>query len=132
MRMRVRGTGRVHVAGDAVSTGYAQGDDADAFVAGGFLTGDLGHFDARGALVLTGRVSSFINVAGRKVQPLEIEQVLGAMPGVADARVLGVADALRGQQIVACVVPSAAGLDAAAVRRFCATRRLRTRFRAAF
>jgi long-chain acyl-CoA synthetase len=116
------GTGRVHVAGDAVSTGYAQGDDAEAFVAGGFLTGDLGHFDAHGALVLTGRVSSFINVAGRKVQPLEIEQVLGAMPGVAYARVLGVADALRGQQIVACVVPSAAALDAAAVRRFCATR----------
>ena len=63
------GTGRMHVAGDAVSARYAEGDDADAFVAGGFLTGDLGHFDAHGALVLTGRVSSFINVAGRKVQP---------------------------------------------------------------
>jgi long-chain acyl-CoA synthetase len=118
----IPGAGRVHVAGDAVSTAYADGEDAEAFVAGGFLTGDLGHFDLRGDLVLTGRVSSFINVAGRKVQPLEIEQVLGAMPGIADARVLGVPDALRGQQIVACVVPRTPGLDAVAVRQFCATR----------
>jgi long-chain acyl-CoA synthetase len=54
------------------------------------------------------------------VQPFEIEQVLAAMPGIADVRVLGVADALRGQQIVACVVPRAAGVDAVAVRQFCA------------
>lgn len=116
------GGGRVHVAGDAVAGAYAGEDGADAFVEGGFLTGDLGHFDHRNHLVLTGRVSSFINVAGRKVQPLEIEQVLAAMPGIADARVLGVADALRGQQIVACIVPRAAGLDAVAVRQFCASR----------
>jgi long-chain acyl-CoA synthetase len=116
------GTGRVHVAGDAVSSAYAHEPDAEAFVAGGFLTGDLAHFDARGALVLTGRVSSFINVAGRKVQPLEIEQVLGAMPGIADAHVLGVPDALRGQHIVACIVPRTTELDAVAVRQFCAAR----------
>ncbi|MEN3337078.1 MAG: long-chain acyl-CoA synthetase [Acidobacteriota bacterium] len=114
------GGGRVHVAGDAVASEYAGDDGADVFVDGGFLTGDLGRFDARGHLVLTGRVSSFINVAGRKVQPFEIEQILAGMPGVADVRVLGVADALRGQQIVACVVPRAAGLDAVSVRQFCA------------
>ncbi len=52
----------------------------------------------RGHLVLTGRVSAFINVAGRKVQPDEVEQVLRTMPSVADVRVLGAPDAARGQQ----------------------------------
>ena len=77
----------------------------DAFVDGGFLTGDYGAFDARGRLVLAGRVSSFINVAGRKVQPDEVERVLRAMPGVADvARGRRAPMPRRGQQIVACLV----------------------------
>ena len=102
--------GRVHVAGPAVAPGYARAaeddapDDESPFVEGGFLTGDLGRFDARHHLELHGRVSSFVNVAGRKVQPLEVEAVLRGAPGVCDVRVLGAPDALRGQQLVACVV----------------------------
>ena len=70
------GTGRIHVTGPAVSSGYAAGADDAAFVGGGFLTGDLGAFGADGRLRLTGRVSAFVNVAGRKVQPDEVERVL--------------------------------------------------------
>jgi acyl-CoA synthetase (AMP-forming)/AMP-acid ligase II len=115
--------GRVHVASVAVSSGYAgKAGTAEDFTGGGFLTGDFGRFDARGRLTLTGRASSFINVAGRKVQPEEVEQVLRSMAGVGDVRVLGVADALRGQQIVACVVAGAPALTAGAVRAFCAAR----------
>ena len=54
--------------------------------------------------MLTGRVSSFINVAGKKVQPAEVEDVLRQMPGVRDVRVVAAADAQRGEQVVACVV----------------------------
>lgn len=114
--------GRVHVAGAAVSSGYAGQAPADeAFTDGGFLTGDLGRFDAWQRLILTGRVSSFINVAGKKVQPEEVEQVLRSMRGIEDARVLGIADAVRGQQVVACVVARRSGMSAAEVRQFCAT-----------
>ena len=75
------------------------------FVDGGFLTGDFAPVRrAQPAGTLAGRVSRFVNVAGRKVQPEEVEQVLRAMPGVADVRVLGAPDASRGQQIVACLV----------------------------
>ena len=82
--------GRVHVAGDAVSSGYAGQAPADeGFTDGGFLTGDFGRFDARQRLILTGRASSFINVAGKKIQPEEVEQVLRSMRGVEDVRVLG-------------------------------------------
>ena len=120
--------GRVHVASSAVAKGYAglSASEQEGFVEGGFLTGDLGVFDDAGSLVLTGRVSSFINVAGRKVQPDEVEQILRQMPEIADVRVLGAPDAKRGQMLVACLVPrkttaqqSVTALD---IRRFCAAR----------
>jgi long-chain acyl-CoA synthetase len=115
--------GRVHIAGDAVSSGYAGQPPADdAFTDGGFLTGDFGRFDDRHRLVLTGRASSFINVAGKKIQPEEVEQVLRSMPGISDVRVLGIADPVRGQQVVACVVTERGGIAAPEVRQFCATR----------
>ncbi len=116
-------SGRVHVAGDAVSSGYAgQAPTDEGFVDGGFLTGDFGRFDARERLILTGRASSFINVAGRKLQPEEVEHVLRSMPGVEDVRVLGVADAVRGQQVVACVVTDGLPVTAPQVRQFCGAR----------
>jgi long-chain acyl-CoA synthetase len=118
------GGGRVHVASSAVAAGYAglPAAEQEGFVDGGFLTGDLGFFDAEGQLVLTGRVSSFINVAGRKVQPDEVEQTLRQMPGVADVRVLGAPDAKRGQMLVACLVTRTQKLTPLEVRRFCASR----------
>jgi len=117
------GGGRVHVAGSAVSSRYAGEPDSDgAFTVDGFLTGDYGRMSERGHVILTGRVSAFINVAGRKVQPEEIEAVLREMPGVADVRVLGVSDPARGQLVVACIVPNGETPGLLSVRRFCAGR----------
>src|SRR5262249_30324387 len=115
---------RIHVRSDAVSSGYVDAP-GDAFVDGGFVTADCGEWDAQGRLLLRGRVSSFVNVAGRKVQPGEVEAVLRTMPGVADARVVAAPDPRRGQQIVACIVVAAAGAPAIttlSVRRYCAAR----------
>jgi long-chain acyl-CoA synthetase len=117
------GGGRIHVDSAAVSSGYAGGEPFDSGGRGsGFLTGDFGRFNPHGVLSLTGRVSSFINVAGRKVQPEEVETVLRQMPGVADVRVLGATDAVRGEQIVACLVPGNGAITALAVRQFAAAR----------
>src|SRR6185295_18029927 len=73
---------------------------------------------------LLGRVSSFINVAGRKVQPAEVEATLRALPSVADVRVIGGSDARRGEHVVACIVvrPESEPLTTFAVRQFCADR----------
>ncbi len=116
------GVGQVHIQSDAVSVGYVNDPTPDpGFVDGGFLAGDLGRFDEEGRLILTGRVSNFINVAGRKVQPEEVEQVLRALPGVHHAAVLGIDDEIRGELLVACLVgASRPGL--LAVRRHCLTR----------
>jgi long-chain acyl-CoA synthetase len=116
------GGGRVFVRGPAVATSYADGADPDVFADGGFLTGDLGAFDARGRLVLSGRVSPFVNVAGRKVQPAEVEHVLRELAGVVDVRVIGIADARRGEQLVAFLVMRATPPAVVDLRRFCASR----------
>ena len=116
------GHGRIHVRGLAVSPRYV-GDTAGSgeLSEEGFLTGDYGRFLPDGRLVLAGRVSSFINVAGRKVQPGEVERILRDMDGVTDARVLAATDEARGEQVTA-VVAGLPGLTLAAVRQHCACR----------
>jgi acyl-CoA synthetase (AMP-forming)/AMP-acid ligase II len=116
------GGGRVLVRGPAVIRAYADTVDPDSFVNGGFLTGDLGTVDGAGQLTLAGRVSSFVNVAGRKVQPEEVERVLRAHEAIADVRVLGISDERRGEQLAACVVVRGARPSLLALRQFCAAR----------
>jgi len=114
------GAGRIHVSSPAVADGYLDRED-DEFDPEGFLTGDYGTIDALGRLTLAGRLSSFVNVAGRKVQPEEVEHVLRSMPGVEDVRVLAAPDARRGQQIVACVVADRSSrVNMLSLRQFCA------------
>jgi acyl-CoA synthetase (AMP-forming)/AMP-acid ligase II len=54
---------------------------------GWFLTGDLAHHDRGGRIVLDGRTSSVINVAGLKVFPEEVAAVLDQHPAVLRSRV---------------------------------------------
>jgi acyl-CoA synthetase (AMP-forming)/AMP-acid ligase II len=54
---------------------------------GWFLTGDLAHRDSAGRIVLDGRTSSVIHVAGLKVFPEEVAAVLDQHPAVLRSRV---------------------------------------------
>jgi len=67
---------------------------------GWYETGDLGRLDAAGNLHIAGRADSRINVAGKKVDPVEVEEALAGCAGVEDCAVaaLGVAG---GTEIVA-------------------------------
>jgi acyl-CoA synthetase (AMP-forming)/AMP-acid ligase II len=115
------GSGRILVHSTSVATGYldTQVEEEYPFIDGGFLTGDYGAIDNSGDLTLTGRASPAVNVAGRKVQPAEVERVLRSMTGIDDVCVIAAPDERRGQQIVACVA-SRQSLSALEVRRFCA------------
>jgi acyl-CoA synthetase (AMP-forming)/AMP-acid ligase II len=120
---RAEGAGRIFVSGPAVCGGYADDHDSarpGAFSDGGFLTGDAGYKDGRGRVVLTGRLSPLVNVAGRKVDPAEVERVLIGLRDVVEARVLGISCDKRGQQIVAFVVRSSPALTPIAIRTLCA------------
>jgi long-chain acyl-CoA synthetase len=70
--------------------------------------------------VLTGRVSSMVNVAGRKVDPADVERTLLTLPGVAEARVLGMTCDVRGQQVVAFIVRKDPTLTSLTIRTLCA------------
>jgi O-succinylbenzoic acid--CoA ligase len=77
----------------------------DALNEDGFLfTGDLGEFDDRGRLVITGRKSDTIITGGENVAPTEVEAVLLEHPAVADAGVHPRADPEWGETVVATIV----------------------------
>ncbi len=78
--------------------------------------GDLGRLDPDGFLYLSGRQSRKIIVSGKNLYPEEVEQALLSYPGITQAAVLGIEDALRGERIVGVVaadpVPTRAQLIA--------------------
>ncbi|GGZ15031.1 fatty acid--CoA ligase family protein [Streptomyces nitrosporeus] len=92
--------GEILVRGYNVMRGYLDDPEATAAAvdADGWLaTGDVGHLDARGNLVITDRLKDMFVVGGFNVYPAEVEQVLTAHEAVAEAAVLGIPDARLGE-----------------------------------
>ena len=67
-------------------------------------TGDLFRADAEGFLYYVGRRDEMIKSRGEKVSPREVEEVLHAMEGVAEAAVVGVPDRILGHAVKAVIV----------------------------
>lgn len=115
--------GEVQLGGPTVFKGYHNlpDDTAAAFAPDGFFrTGDLGRLDPDGYLSITGRRKDLIIVAGEKVYPREIEDVIARHPDVADVAVLGRRDASRGEVVVAFVLPQEGRtVGEADIREFC-------------
>jgi long-chain acyl-CoA synthetase len=102
-------TGEIAVASPAMTSGYADLPEInrEAFRDGCFLTGDLGALDDEGRLYVKGRTKLLIEVGGYKVDPIEVEDVIGAHEKVEEVVVVGVAGAKPGEETVkAVVVPS--------------------------
>ncbi|WP_342643891.1 class I adenylate-forming enzyme family protein [Rhodoligotrophos ferricapiens] len=100
-------TGELLLRGAFLSAGYY--DDQQATYAaydkdGWFRTGDLGHLDAEGNVIVTGRIKNVIIRSGLKIQAEEIEHILLRHPAVAQAIIVGIPDAQVGERAVACVV----------------------------
>lgn len=81
-----------------------------------FTVGDLGRIDEDGYVSLDARREDLIITGGVNVYPAEVENVLGALPGVEDIAVYGVADERWGQRVCAAYVGDAEpdALDAGA------------------
>ncbi len=79
------------------------GPDAD----GWWPTGDVAYADADGDLFLVDRLGEMIIVSGFNVYPHEVELVLAAHPGVAEAAVVGMPHPYTGESVKAYVVPAA-------------------------
>ncbi len=79
-------------------------ETAKRFRDGWFYPGDAGSLDAGGRLRVRGRSDEVINYGGIKVIPEDVEAVLLAHPGVAEAVLTGVPHAMAGEIPVAFVV----------------------------
>ncbi|MGQ3052220.1 MAG: long-chain-fatty-acid--CoA ligase [Roseateles sp.] len=69
-----------------------------------FRTGDIGYVDADGYFFMTDRLKRMINASGFKVWPSEVENLMHAHPGVAEACVIAAPDTYRGETVKAVVV----------------------------
>ncbi|MEV6975764.1 class I adenylate-forming enzyme family protein [Kitasatospora sp. NPDC093806] len=85
---------------------------------GYYRTGDQGRL-VDGALRLTGRTSRMVNVGGRKIDPIEVVEVLRTAAGVLDA-VAFEAENRHGEPTLAAVVAVEPGVTAQSVRTHCA------------
>lgn len=76
--------GELCVRGNMVMKRYLdEEDNAKAFFGEYFRTGDCGYKDEQGYITLLGREKELINVGGKKVSPIEVEDVICAL-GVGD------------------------------------------------
>jgi acetyl-CoA synthetase len=74
-------------------------------IPGMYFTGDGAHQDQDGYFWIMGRVDDVLNVSGHRLGTMEIESALVSHPAVAEAAVVGKPDDLKGQAMVAFVIP---------------------------
>ncbi len=111
VEVRLADDGEILVRGPNVFDGYWRRPEATAevFVTaedGGtswFRTGDLGE-ESDGYLTIRGRSKDLIISGGFNVYPTEVEEVLGAHPGVAEVAVTGTPSAEWGEVVTAWIV----------------------------
>lgn len=116
--------GEIVVSSPGVTKGYLDAPEVNKQTLrdGKFYTGDLGTLDRNGLVFVKGRTKLLIEVAGHKVDPFEIEEVLGTHPAVAEAVVVGVPDPHTGEQRLKAVIIRAADESPDALIRYCRER----------
>ena len=122
--VRIAEDGEIMVRGENVMHGYWRNQEETARVLkdGWLATGDVGHFDEKGRIVITDRKKDLIvNDKGDNVSPQRIEGMLTLQPEIAQAMVYGD----RQPHLVALLVPGSGDRQQ---RRTC-TQRLQQRRR---
>lgn len=104
--LRAQGEGEIAVRSASTTAEYFGNAELteERFRDGYFLTGDLGRIDADGRLEIIGRKKIFINTATHKVDPAEVETLIGEHPTVSEVVVVGVPGPFGDEQVKAVVV----------------------------
>ena len=99
--------GEIVIRGHNVFAGYLNRPEATAevLVDGWFRSGDLGHKDELGFITIVDRKKDLVIRGGFNVYPREVEEALARHPAVMQVAVIGVPDAVQGEEICAVVVP---------------------------
>jgi long-chain acyl-CoA synthetase len=98
--------GEIVVKGPTLMKGYwnLPEETAKTIKKGWLYTGDIGYMDEDGYFFITGRKKDIIIRGGENVSPIEVEEVLMQHPAVTEAGVIGIPDAVYGEEIKAFVV----------------------------
>lgn len=88
-------------------------------------TGDTAEWSPEGRLRLTGRSADLLNIGGRKIPSIRLEEALLALPGVSEAAVVGIDDDARGERSVAFLVCDHWPIDTTPLPRHLTPRELR-------
>lgn len=109
--------GRLKVRGQSVIQRYYGAETSALDAEGWFDTGDLAKIDDAGNLALAGRSKDLIKSGGEWINPMEIEEIIGALPSVSLVAVIGRVDAKWGERPVMIIEPTGdAAPDPAALR----------------
>lgn len=95
--------GRIFVGNELLFEGYSNGTNKEQWH-GLMATGDRGYLDEGGRLMVVGREDDLVISGAEKIYPLEVEEVILALPGVREVAVVGRPDEEMGQRLVAHVV----------------------------
>lgn len=87
-------------------SGYLKDEEAtrEAWAGGWFHTGDLVRRDAEGNFFFVDRKKNVIRRSGENISAVEVESVLNQHPAVKTSAVAATPDAVRGDEVLACVV----------------------------
>lgn len=112
--------GEVCVKGNHVTCSYWNETPerfAKDFFNGYFRTGDCGYLDADGYIHLKSRIKEMINVGGKKVSPMEVEDILNTIPGITDCACVAMPDpeGVMGELVKAFIVCDDTSLTDAAI-----------------
>jgi long-chain acyl-CoA synthetase len=96
--------GEIVLRGPFMTGFYKKPKATAATIRRGWLhTGDIGWIDEEGFLFITARKRRMLILKGQNIFPGDIEEVLNTHPRVAEARVMGVTDIVRGETVKALV-----------------------------
>ena len=109
--IRLSAEGEILYRGPTLMDGYFDRPEetASALRDGWYHTGDLGVQDDDGFVYITGRAREVIRTGGETVAPVEVEQAMAGLAGIADLAVVGMADDTWGEVVCAVVVPAGDG-----------------------
>jgi acyl-CoA synthetase (AMP-forming)/AMP-acid ligase II len=116
--------GEIWIHGGSIIKGYWNNAQATAesFTGGFWHSGDLGAIDDRNFVRVFDRKKDMINRGGHKIYSAEVESVLAGHDDVVESAIIARPCPVLGERVHAVVVTRNPGLDAQALRAWCAER----------